>query len=90
MNRFRQKFIFQFSFLLQCLSDVEFEADGDICIMNPKNCENGLSASLFYKLEFDVDPNDLETNFTKCFDREYILSTGFGCVFSNILNYYFT
>jgi len=44
--------------------------------MNPKNCENGLSASFFYKLEFDVDPNDLETNFTKCFDREYILSTG--------------
>ena len=44
--------------------------------MNPKNCENGLSASMFYKLEFEVDPNDLETNFTKKFTREYILSTG--------------
>ena len=47
--------------------------------MNPKNCEKGLSASLFYKLEFDVNPDDLETNFTKKFTREYILSTGTNC-----------
>lgn len=62
--------------LLQCLSDSEFVATDDICIMNPKNCENGLSASMFCKLEFEVDQNDLETNFTKQFTREYILSKG--------------
>jgi len=60
----------------QCLTDSDFATSDDICIMNPKNCEKGLSASLFYKLEFDVNPDDLETNFTKKFTREYILSTG--------------
>jgi len=60
----------------QCLTDSEFATTDDICIMNPKNCEDGLSASLFYKLEFNVNPDDLETNFTKQFTREYILSTG--------------
>lgn len=60
----------------QCLADTEFAATDDTCILNPKNCPDGLSVALFYKLEFDVDPNDLETNFTKTFEREYILSTG--------------
>ena len=36
---------------------------------------NGTSVSVFYKLEFDVNPKDLE-NFTKTFERETILSTG--------------
>ena len=65
-----------YNILLQCLADTEFAATDDTCILNPKNCPDGLSVALFYKLEFDVDPNDLETNFTKTFEREYILSTG--------------
>ena len=49
---------------------------GDECVRNPKYCDNGLSVSLFYKLEFDIDPDDLEANTSTTFTREYILSTG--------------
>ena len=49
-------------------------AGSNICILNPKNCGAGLSVSLFYKLEFAVDPNDLETNFTKAGNQCYLLS----------------
>ena len=61
--------------LLQCLVDSKFAIETDKCILNPANCVNGTSVSVFYKLEFDVNPKDLE-NFTKTFERETILSTG--------------
>ena len=63
----------------KCLTDSEFKEDEDNCTKNPKDCNDGMSASLFYKLEFDVDPDDLESNSTKNFTREYILSTGKWC-----------
>ena len=47
--------------MLQCLVDDDF-AGSNQCIFNPVNCDDGLSVSLFYKLEFDVDPNDLQSN----------------------------
>ena len=44
---------------------------------NPKNCPNGVSVSVFYKAELDVDPGDLGTDLHKYKDkRETLLSTG--------------
>ena len=37
-------------------------AGSNKCILNPVNCDTGLSVSLFYKLEVYVDPNDLQSN----------------------------
>ena len=53
-----------------------FAAIGDDCIANPEYCGDGLSVSLFYKVELDIEPDDLETNISTTFQREYILSTG--------------
>jgi len=59
-----------------CLADNNFAGDSDTCILNPRNCPNGLSVSFFSKLEYWVDPDTLETNFTRNFTRHYLLSTG--------------
>jgi len=73
----------------QCLADKDFALGTDTCILNPRNCPNGLSVGFFYKMEYEVegcsdnlgageciDPSSLETNFTKTFRRSYLLSTG--------------
>jgi len=73
----------------QCLSDKDFALGTDTCILNPRNCQNGLSVGFFYKMEYEVegcsdtssggeciDPASLETNFTRSFRRSYLLSTG--------------
>ena len=57
--------------------DTNFAETGDICITNPKNCEKGLSVSVFYRAELDVDPGELSNNLHKYKDkRETLLSTG--------------
>ena len=57
--------------------DTNFAETGDICITNPKNCANGLSVSVFYRAELDVDPGELSNNLHKYKDkRETLLSTG--------------
>ena len=57
--------------------DDSFQESGDNCITNPKNCEFGLSVSVFYNAELDVDPGDLGTNLHQYTDkRETLLSTG--------------
>ena len=62
---------------IKCLVDTNFAETGDICITNPKNCQNGLSISVFYRAELDVDPGDLSNNLHQYKDRrETLLSTG--------------
>ena len=57
--------------------DNTFAVTGDICITNPKNCPDGVSVSVFYKAELDVDPGDLGTDLHQYKDRrETLLSTG--------------
>ena len=59
------------------LSDNDFAQSSDDCIINPDNCPDGLSFSIFYmpdyaEAETDTALADPHGNF----EREYILSNG--------------
>ena len=58
--------------------DSGFASASDACFKSPssQSCKNGTTVSVFYKLEFEVNQADLETNFAKTFPRETILSSG--------------
>jgi len=61
----------------ECLSDNDFAHSADDCIVNPDNCPDGLSFSIFYmpdysEAETDTALADPHANF----EREYILSNG--------------
>ena len=39
----------------QCLIDGKFQRTGDTCIANPANCQDGLSFSVWEKMEYPMD-----------------------------------
>ena len=62
-------------FLFQCVTDGQFQTPGDLCILNPINCDKGLSFSIWEKVIhprklIDLDPDSGE------FEKRYIFSTG--------------
>ena len=62
-------------FTFQCVIDGKFARPQDACIRNPKNCNRGLSFSIWEKVFYsrkliDFHPDDA------AFDKQYIFSTG--------------
>jgi len=59
----------------QCVTDGKFKKSTDNCISNPSNCKNGLSFSVWEKVEHPMDiVND--PNNADLFNKKYIVSTG--------------
>ena len=55
--------------------DGKFQRSGDTCIGNPVNCADGLSFSVWEKMEYPMDIIN-NPNSTTLFTRRYVVSTG--------------
>ena len=62
----------------QCLEDDNFlkpERANNDCIINPADCEEGLSFSIFHFFDYPEEPEEF-FNRSKTFELEYIVSSG--------------
>ena len=72
---------------MQCLIKSAFGIPNDRCILHPKNCDTGISFSIWERVLY---PEDV-LNVHKSHDKQYVFSTGddeflFHC-FSRFLQY---
>ena len=63
-----------FFFYIQCMQDSSWAREGDRCVENPINCEEGLSFSIWEKITYDS--NVLIDRDSKVPDRKYVVSSG--------------
>lgn len=62
----------------QCLIDNNFHnpnKNNAACIVNPDDCADGLSFSIFHYFTYDEEPEEF-FNASKTFNKEYIVSSG--------------
>ena len=59
------------------MSDNDFAHSSDDCIINPAECQDGLSFSIFYMPDYaETETDSALADPSSNFEREYILSNG--------------